>query len=130
MTSLGTSLGTSPGTSPITDVLDPYIAAVTGKKATDIVVLDVRGLTSIADAFILCSGQSSRQVSAIGEFIIKTLKDNKIKPLSAEGLKEGRWVLLDYGDIIIHVFTDSVREFYDIEGLWADAKKIKLAADE
>lgn len=114
-------------TPPITEALGPYIDAVTGKKAENIVVLDVRGLTSIADAFIVCSGRSNRQVSAIGEFIVKTLKERKIKPLSTEGVKEGRWVLLDYGHVIIHVFSDAVREFYDIEGLWADAKKVKLA---
>ncbi|MDY6823133.1 MAG: ribosome silencing factor [Thermodesulfobacteriota bacterium] len=113
-------------TAPITDILGPYIDAVTGKKATDIVVLDLRGLTSIADAFILCCGKSNRQVTAIGEFIIQTLKEGGTKPLSAEGLKEGRWVLLDYGDVVIHVFSESVRDFYDIEGLWTDAKKIKL----
>ena len=113
-------------TTPISETLTPYIDAVTGKKATDIVVLDLRGLTSIADAFIVCCGKSNRQVTAIGEFIIQALKKGGIKPLSFEGLKEGRWVLLDYGDVVIHVFSESVRDFYDIEGLWADAKKIRL----
>ncbi len=113
-------------TSPITDALAPYVDAVTGKKAGDIVVLDLRGLTSIADAFIICCGKSNRQVTAIGEYIVKTLKQSGIKPLSTEGLKDGRWVLLDYGDVIIHVFSEVVRDFYDIEGLWVDARKINL----
>ncbi len=110
----------------IKNILEPYITAVCGKKAEDIVLLDVRGLTSIADAFLICCGNSNRQVTAIGEFIITTLKQRGIKPLSAEGLSEGRWVVIDYGDIIIHVFYETLRSFYDIEGLWADAVHIDI----
>ncbi|GBC61789.1 ribosome silencing factor [Desulfonema ishimotonii] len=108
--------------------LDVYVKAALGKKASGLLVLDVRGMTSIADAFIVCSGRSNRQVSAIAEHIQRELKKQKIKPLSVEGIKEGHWVLLDYGDVIIHVFYDSVRNFYDLEGLWADAERIKTPA--
>ncbi len=105
--------------------LDLYVKAALGRKALGLVVLDVRKLTSVADAFIICSGRSNRQVTAIAEFIITELKKVGIKPLSVEGKKEGHWVLLDYGHVIIHVFYESVRHFYDLEGLWVDAKRIK-----
>jgi ribosome-associated protein len=105
--------------------LDLYVKAALGRKALGLVVLDVRDLTSVADAFIICSGRSNRQVTAIAEFIQIELKKAGIKPLSVEGKKEGLWVLLDYGHVIIHVFYESVRDFYDLEGLWVDAKRIK-----
>ncbi len=104
--------------------LDLYIKAILGRKATNVVVLDVADLTSYADVFIICSGRSNRQVSAIADFIKTDLKKHKIKPLSVEGAKDGHWVLLDYGHVIIHVFYEPVREFYDLEGLWDDAERI------
>ena len=105
--------------------LDLYINAVMGKKALDLVVLDLRELTSFSDIFIICSGRSNRQVSAIAEYVQVNLKKHDIKPLSVEGKKEGHWVLLDYGHVIIHVFYEPVRAFYDLEGLWIDAKRIE-----
>ena len=105
--------------------LDLYINAVMGKKAIDLVVLDVRELTSVSDIFIICSGRSHRQVSAIADYVQVNLKKHAIKPLSVEGKKEGHWILLDYGHIIIHVFYEPVRTFYDLEGLWIDAKRIE-----
>jgi ribosome-associated protein len=113
----------TPGTSLDSD-LGLYINAVMGKKAINMVVLDVRGLTSFSDIFIICSGRSNRQVSAIAEYIQVNLKKHAVKPLSVEGKKEGHWVLLDYGHVIIHVFYEPVRAFYDLEGLWTDAKRI------
>lgn len=91
-------------------------------------VLDVRPLTSVADFFMICSGRSNRQVTAIAEHIESRLKKKGIRPLSVEGKKEGHWVLIDYGHIIIHVFYDPVRSFYDIEGLWSDARRITTPA--
>ena len=114
----------TPGTY-LDPTLDLYINAVMGKKAIDLVVLDVQGLTSVSDIFIICSGRSNRQVSAIAEYIQVNLKKHAIKPLSVEGKKEGHWVLLDYGHVIIHVFYEPVRAFYDLEGLWIDAKRIE-----
>ena len=105
--------------------LDLFINAVMGKKALDLVVLDVRDFTSFSDIFIICSGRSNRQVSAIAEYVQVNLKKHDIKPLSVEGKKEGHWVLLDYGHVIIHVFYEPVRAFYDLEGLWIDAKRIE-----
>ena len=108
--------------------LDLYIDAILARKAINVVALDVADLTSYADAFIICSGRSNRQVSAIADYVKTDLKKHDIKPLSVEGTKDGHWVLLDYGHVIIHVFYEPVREFYDLEGLWADAKRITTPA--
>lgn len=105
--------------------LDLYVRAALGRKPENLVVLDVRPLTSITDAFIICHGRSNRQVTAIAEHILEVLRTHKIRPLSVEGLKEGHWVLLDFGHVIIHVFYESMRRFYDLEGLWIDAKRIR-----
>jgi len=115
-------------TDPVDASLEVFIKAVLGRKAVNVVALDVRDLTSIADVFIICSGRSSRQVSAIADHIERELRKEKIKPLSIEGTAEGQWVLMDYGSVIIHVFFESVREFYDLEGLWSDARRITVSA--
>ena len=107
---------------------DPFIQAVLAKKAAHVVALDVSALTSIADLFIICSGRSNRQVAAIAEHIERQLRKRKIKPLSVEGTTEGHWVLMDYGHVIIHVFFEPVRAFYDLEGLWSDARRIPIPA--
>jgi ribosome-associated protein len=104
--------------------LDLYIKAASEKKALNLIVLDVRDLTSIADVFIICSGRSNRQVNAIADSIVAKLKKHEIKPLSVEGTGVGHWILLDYGHVVIHVFYEPVREFFDLEGLWVDAKRI------
>jgi ribosome-associated protein len=106
--------------------LEVYIQASLGRKAKDMTLLDVSRLTSVADVFLICSGKSNRQVSAIAEHIVADLKGRGIKPLSVEGMREGLWVLLDYGYIVIHVFYEPVRGVYDLEGLWADAERIPL----
>ena len=106
--------------------IDQYVNAILGMKALDVVALDVRGLASFADAFIICSGRSHRQVSAIAEFVEQDLKAKGIRPVGIEGLTQGHWVLMDYGDVVIHVFYEPIRTFYDLEGLWSDAKRIKI----
>ncbi len=104
-----------------------YVKAVLNMKAFDVVVLDVRGLASFADTFIICSGRSHRQVSAIAEFVEKELKKKRMKPLGVEGLRQGHWVLMDYGDVVIHVFYEPIRTFFDLEGLWSDARRIEIS---
>ncbi len=104
--------------------IDLYVKAVSGKKAADIKVLDLRGLSSVADIFIICSALSNRQTAAISDFIERYLKNFGKKPLSVEGKNEGQWILLDYGEVVIHVFYEPVRKFYNLEGLWSDAKRI------
>ena len=110
--------------------LDLYVKAVLGKKALGVSVLDVRDLTSVADAFIICSGSSNRQVMAIADHIQAFLKKHRKRPLSSEGTKEGHWVLLDYGEVVIHVFYEPVRSFYDLDGLWIDAERITTESME
>ena len=112
-------------TTDVDQSLDIYVKAALDRKALELVVLDVRSLTSISDAFIICHGRSNRQVIAIAEHIQIFLKKQNISPLSVEGAKDGHWVLLDYGHVIIHIFYESMRRFYDLEGLWVDAKRIK-----
>ena len=104
--------------------LDSYIKAALDKKLEELVVLDVREQTSIADYFIICSGLSNRQVRAVAESIYIDLKKIDIKPLSIEGQKEGCWVIMDYGHVIIHIFYKPLRILYDLESLWVDAKRI------
>lgn len=106
--------------------LGPYVRAALGRKAGDMVILDLRGVCDVADAFVICSGRSNRQVSAITEHIERKLKTAGIRPLGVEGAKEGQWALLDYGDVVIHVFYEPVRQFYNLEGLWSDADRIPV----
>ena len=110
--------------------LDIYVKAVLERKAEDILVLDMRKLTSVADAFLICSGRSNRQVTAIADSVQKALKKQNIRPLSVEGKTDGHWVLMDYGHVIIHIFYETVREFYDLEGLWRDAERVMTPSME
>jgi len=106
-------------------LLDLIVDAMLQRKVIAPILLDVQDLTSVADFFIICSGSSSRQVSAIAQTIKKELKQHKYKPISIDGLKEGQWVLMDFGHVVIHIFYDPVRNFYDLESLWADAVRLK-----
>ena len=106
--------------------LTPYVRAALGRKIKNLVLLDVRGFSSVGDFLIICSGRSNRQVSAIADFIQMDLKNKGIRPLSVEGKKEGHWVLLDYGHVILHVFYEPLRDFYDLESLWIDAQRINV----
>src|SRR6056297_1985574 len=108
------------------DQLKLYVQAALGRKASDLLLLDVREVTSLADVFMLCTGRSNRQVSAIADHIRRFLKGHGIRPLYVEGMKEGHWVLLDYGQVVIHVFYEPVRQFYDLESLWADARPLPI----
>lgn len=95
------------------------------KKAKDIVVLDVRKITSIADYFIICSTSNERQARAIADGLRVRMKELGKREIGVEGVADGRWVLQDFADVVLHVFHESQREFYDIEGLWADAKQVR-----
>lgn len=95
------------------------------KKAKDIVVLDVRKITTISDYFVVCSTTNERQARAIAEELRLKFRDLGKREMGVEGLEDARWVLQDFGDIVLHLFHESQREFYDIEGLWADAKHVR-----
>lgn len=101
------------------------------KKGVDLKLLDVRELSTLTDFLLLITGRSDRQVQAIAENIRTEFKhQHSVMPLAIEGMDKGSWVLLDYGDIMVHVFQQSVREFYDLEGLWSDAPEVKLEQTE
>lgn len=101
------------------------------KKGMDLKLLDVRELSSLTDYLLLVSGRSDRQVQAIAENIRTEFKGkHDILPLAIEGMNQGRWVLLDYGEIMVHVFQQTIREFYDLEGLWSEAPEVELVQTE
>ena len=91
------------------------------KKASDIVLLDIAGLTTVADYFVICSGASERQLSAIADGVAEGLRDEGIKPIGREGSANAHWMLVDYGSVIVHVMAPPEREFYQLERLWAEA---------
>ena len=94
------------------------------KKAADIVLLDLSALTTLADYFVICSGGSERQLDAIADGIIGGLRDEKVRPIGREGLAASHWVLVDFGSVIVHVFTPPERDFYQLEKHWSEAKTI------
>jgi len=94
------------------------------KKAADIVLLDLGELTTVADAFVICSGGSERQIAAIANGILEALRDEGVKPFGREGTPESHWVLVDFGSVIVHVFTPPERDYYELEKHWAGAKVI------
>ena len=118
----------APAENPAAKALAGRIAALMlDKKATDVVVLDVRGKTSYTDYLVVGSGESDRQVSAIADSIVETLKkDGGERPVGQEGTEAGQWLLLDYGDVVCHLFLAEARAHYDIEGLWAEVPREKL----
>jgi len=91
------------------------------RKAYDLVVMEVGTLTSVADFFLLCTGRSDTQVQAIAQCIDEGLRSEGVRPLSMEGYRNAHWVVLDYGDVLVHVFYEPVRTFYDLERLWSRA---------
>lgn len=94
-------------------------------KALDLVVLEVSRFSSFADYFIICSGTSSRQVQGIADNVERGLRARGIKPIGSEGRQEGHWVLMDYADVIIHIFYEPVRGVYDLESLWSEAPRVE-----
>lgn len=103
------------------------IEAALDMKAENVVALDMSELSSFADVFIILSGGSDRHVRAVSEAIMSALRDHGEQPLGVEGLEEGRWVLIDANDAVVHVFDPEAREEYDLERLWSDADSIDLA---
>jgi ribosome-associated protein len=94
------------------------------KKAFDITIVELKKASSLTDYFLICSGRSDRQVQAIAQSIEEKMGEQGIRPLGEEGMREGRWVLMDYDDVVIHIFYDQVRRYYDLEGLWIEAPRI------
>jgi ribosome-associated protein len=100
--------------------------AALDRKAYDLVVLETGRLSSIADYFVICSGRSDTQVQAIADAVDAHMATRGVRALSIEGMSHGQWVLMDYGDVVVHVFYVPVREFYDLERLWVRAPRVEL----
>jgi len=104
------------------------LAHTVAQQALDVLILDVRGKTSYADYVVIASGESDRQVGATAEAIRAEIKGTQgLSPIGSEGFETGNWVLLDYGEVVVHLFLQEARAFYDLEGLWADAAREKVA---
>ncbi len=112
--------------------LDPALRvavdATRDKKALDIVVLDLRGIASFTDYFLICTGGSHRQLKTIADEIEEKLRETKRKPSHVEGYPRGDWILMDYVDFVVHVFTPASRSHYNLERLWGDAKRLAVAS--
>ena len=100
--------------------------AALDRKAIDLVVLDVQGLSGVTDYFLVCSGRSTTHVKSIADAIREELKDDGVRPLHSEGATQSGWVLLDYGDVLMHVFLEDTRAYYALERLWGDAPSLPL----
>ncbi|MCJ7596506.1 MAG: ribosome silencing factor [Desulfobacterales bacterium] len=99
------------------------------RKAVNPILFEMAGLTSITDYFIVASGASNRQVQAISKHVMRRMREQGFRAYGVEGEQEGHWVLMDYGDVIIHIFYQPVREFYDLEGLWTEAPRVEVDGD-
>lgn len=115
---------------PITTAIDTLqkvreaVSAADDRKAVDLKVLHLEKVTDFTDYFIVCSGTSERQVQAIADSVQEKLRENKARPLHVEGYNRGHWVLLDYGDLVVHVFQEEPRRYYALERLWGDAPDV------
>ena len=106
-----------------------YIAeAAADKKAEDVVVLDVQKISGFCDYFVIASASSLKKTKAISDYIADTLAEQKIKPRSIQGKQDSQWILLDYNDVVVHIFYHEIRAFYNLEKLWSDAKKVDISA--
>lgn len=99
------------------------------KKGEHVRILNITELSGFADYFVIVSGMSDRQVQAIAQSVAQTADQLGFPILSSEGTQEGRWVLMDLGEVVVHVFLDALREYYDLEGLWSDAPQVKIPSE-
>jgi ribosome-associated protein len=100
--------------------------AADGKQALDIVVLDLRAASGFTDFFVICSGANPRQIRAIADAVSEKLREEDVRPAHVEGYERSEWILLDYFDFIVHVFSKETRAFYALERLWGDADRVEL----
>lgn len=103
------------------------VRALDSKKGQDILLLETDGLTTLSDYFVLCTGASAPQLKALAEAAEKSMKENDIMPHHVEGHRGGTWILQDYGDVVLHLFSPEAREFYDLDRMWQDAKKVDIS---
>jgi ribosome-associated protein len=100
------------------------------KNAEDLIILDVRGLSSFTDFFVIMSGRSTRHVQGLAEAVDESLREKRLREANTEGLRDGLWVLLDFNDVVVHIFYAETREFYNLEGLWHDAPRVNVKPEE
>ncbi|WP_444929872.1 ribosome silencing factor [Microbulbifer sp. SSSA002] len=113
----------------MTNIKDIALNALEDLKGKDIVDLDVSGLSDVMDSLLICTGTSSRQVKSLAENVVDDLKKEGIRPIGVEGVEQGEWVLVDYGDLVVHVMLADVRGFYDLEKLWSMTPNTRDDAD-
>ena len=106
------------------DIARRVVEIASDKQASDIVLLDTRGLCSFADYFVMCSGEASRHIDAIYDEIVHALKKEGVLPHHHEGTVDSGWLLLDYGDVIVHIFAPSERDYYQLDKLWSQASPV------
>jgi ribosome-associated protein len=109
---------------PSIDIARRVVEAAEDKKAAEIVLLDLAELTTVADYFVICSGGSERQLDAIGDGIIDVLRADGVRPIGREGTAASHWILLDFGGVIVHIFTPPERDYYSLERHWSEAKTV------
>ena len=109
---------------PALDLARRIVELIEDKKAADIVLLDLTGLTAMADYFVIASGGSERQLDAIADGVVSGLRDERLRPIGREGTAASHWVLLDFGSVIVHIFTPPERDYYGLEKHWSEAKTI------
>lgn len=108
------------------EILKTVYDALDDKKANNIVILDISDISEISDYFIICSGSNQNQVQAIADNVEEELGKKDIKGKKIEGFKSAEWILMDYSDFVIHIFSDEQREFYGLEKIWSDAKRVEV----
>ena len=109
---------------PPLDIARRIVELIEDKKAADIILLDLTGLTTLADAFVICSGGSERQLEAIADGVIEGMREEKVRPIGREGTAASHWVLVDFGAVVVHIFTPPEREYYSLEKHWAEARVV------
>jgi ribosome-associated protein len=110
----------------ISELYNEIITALEGKKAKDLRVINIQDLTTVATYFVICSGTSTTHIKTLADEVEFRLREKGVSPLRVEGYNHGRWILIDYGDIVVHVFHEEDREFYNLERLWQDGKAIPV----
>jgi ribosome-associated protein len=117
------------GRKRLTGEVSKAVGAALDKKAANVVVLDLRKTPAFTDFFVLCSGQTQRQVRAIADAVEETMRAAKIRPAHIEGYDRAEWILMDYFSFIVHVFVPQTREFYSLERLWGDAERLEFGEE-
>jgi len=107
-------------------MLDQLLDAAWEKKAYDTVALDVAETIGYTDYMVILTGRSTRHVSSIAQAVVKTMRKQGMRPIGKEGMRHGRWTVLDYGDVVMHIFVAELRQLYDLEGLWSDCPRVEI----